>query len=209
MQFGASRINTMAKRIHIRIRYGPRSRSGILLAALVLVGFFLGVLIIQTQSTQAAKLEVEGATSSRPMRQFYVTKNNIPADQALTACAPGYHMASLWEIYDPSNLKYNTTLGDTSDDSGLGPPVASAVGWVRTGWSADTGTTAGKANCNAWTSASNSDWGTYIYLEDDWNSISEIDPWYATKGLCSNTLRVWCVEDQVYHQVFLPQVVRE
>jgi hypothetical protein len=201
----------MVKKLHIRIRYGPRSGLGILLAALVLLVFFLGVLIIQTQRTQAAKLEVEGATSSKPMRQFYLTKNILPADQAITACASGYHMASLWEIYDSSNLKYNTTLGDTSDDSGLGPPVASAVGWVRTGWSseADGSKPAGEVNCNVWTSVSGSDWGTQIYLESDWESIMVQDAWYATKGLCSNTLRVWCVEDEVYHQVFLPQVVRE
>jgi hypothetical protein len=26
-------------------------------------------------------------------------------------CAVGYHMASLWEIHEPSNLRYDTALG--------------------------------------------------------------------------------------------------
>jgi len=200
----------MEKKLYIRIRYGPSPGLGILFAALLIVGSFLGVLIIQTQRTQAADLEVENVTNRRPMRQFYVTKNNVPANQALAACASGYHMASLWEINDPSNLKYNTTLGDTSDDSGAGPPIASAVGWVRTGWGseADGSKPAGEINCNVWTSVSGSDWGTYVSLENDWRVFTDKDAWFASKGLCSNTQRVWCIEDQVYLRVFLPQVVR-
>jgi hypothetical protein len=201
----------MAKKLYIRIRYGPQSRLGFLLAALVLVGLFLGLLLLRTQRTQAARLEAERASSATLMRQFYLTKTGVTANQATTACAAGYHMASLWEILDPSNLKYSTALGESEDDSGQGPP--DIIGWARTGWSSEANFNeqTGQVNCNAWTSSSNTDWGTYIYLEDNWNSSFDIDPWSATKGTCDSTLRVWCVQDevQVYHQVFLPQVVRE
>ena len=60
--------------------------------------------------------------SAEKARKFYLTQTGFTGSQALTACANGYHMASLWEILDPSNLRYNTTLGFTTQDSGFGPP---------------------------------------------------------------------------------------
>jgi hypothetical protein len=46
-------------------------------------------------------------------------------------------MASMWEISDPSNLRYDTQLGVTTADSGFGPPAGTSFvaffGWVRTG----------------------------------------------------------------------------
>ena len=54
-------------------------------------------------------------------RSFYLTQTEHTGSQALTACAEDYHMASLWEILDPSNLRYNTELGYTRADSGSGP----------------------------------------------------------------------------------------
>ncbi len=61
-------------------------------------------------------------------RQFYLTRNRFQGDEALTACAPGYHMASLWEIHDVTYLRYNTALGSTQADSGLGPPSVASHG---------------------------------------------------------------------------------
>ena len=75
-------------------------------------------------------------------RKFYLTKTeDYTGSQALSACASGYHMASLWEIFDTSNLRYDTALGASSTDSGSGPPVAvyfglghfEGDGWIRTG----------------------------------------------------------------------------
>jgi hypothetical protein len=68
-------------------------------------------------------------------------------NETLTACAKGYHMASIWEILDTSNLSYNTDLGVIVDDSGSGPPNA-IEGWIRTG---DV-TSDHFTNCKAWTS---------------------------------------------------------
>jgi hypothetical protein len=81
-------------------------------------------------------------------RSFYITQTTHTGSQALTACAEGYHMASLWEIFDTSNLKYDTVLGLTQDDSGFGPP-SQIGGWIRTGRFASTVGPAGAPNCDA------------------------------------------------------------
>jgi hypothetical protein len=75
-------------------------------------------------------------------RKFYLAQGGFTGSQALTACAVGYHMASLWEIFEVSTPRYDTTLGATTDDSGFGPPKFSGVdnlqfvgaGYIRTGF---------------------------------------------------------------------------
>ena len=80
------------------------------------------------------------------LRRFYLTKATFDGGTALEACNNGYHMASLWEIYDFSNLRYERTLGLTNTDSGFGPPTA-FTGWVRTGYSGNPSGSAGLSNC--------------------------------------------------------------
>jgi hypothetical protein len=63
---------------------------------------------------------------------YYLTKSTFTGNQALTACAPGYHFASFAEISNPSDVAYNKTLGRNVADSGSGPPSL-AYGWIRTG----------------------------------------------------------------------------
>jgi hypothetical protein len=65
-------------------------------------------------------------------RKFYLTQTRHVGNEVLAVCAAGYHMASLWEIFDPSNLRYDTQLGFTLEDSGFGPPSFEG-GWIRTG----------------------------------------------------------------------------
>ena len=73
-------------------------------------------------------------------KKFYLTQSGANGSQALTACDGGYHMASIWEILDPSNLKYDTNRGRTLGDSGSGPPsLGAGVGWIRTGEDAAVG----------------------------------------------------------------------
>ena len=82
-------------------------------------------------------------------RKFYLTTGSpgVAGNQVLTACASGYHTASLWEILDPSNLEYDTKRGVTKDDAGSGPPAGSdGDGWIRTGNFSNTGPTPGQAN---------------------------------------------------------------
>jgi hypothetical protein len=129
-------------------------------------------------------------------RKFYVTKNGMGGSQALTACATGYHMASLWEILQPSTLTYDTALGFVTDDSGSGPPVGVA-GWIRTGWQEDVLPTRGLANCHAWTSSAATDLGTYVYLPGIWTlSSSTISPWGAEIDECDRPNLVWCVSNR-------------
>ena len=128
-------------------------------------------------------------------RLFYLTPETVAADQPTTACAAGYHYASLWEIFETSNLKYNTDLGLTTADAGQGPPAVQ--GWIRTGSvSSANSLTAGIANCAAWTTASATSNGTIVKLPDSWQFASDrIMPWATTTAPCNFTQHVWCVQD--------------
>ena len=103
----------------------------------------------------------------------------------------------MWEILDPSNLRYNTQLGATWPDSGFGPPTASASeAWIRTGGPASNSETTGLGNCNAWTSASQDDAGTIVRLDFPWDAAGEkISPWFAFTAHCNVHVPVWCVQD--------------
>jgi hypothetical protein len=132
-------------------------------------------------------------------RKYYLTDAQAyNGSQALTACASGYHMASLWEIFDTSNLIYNTELGWTSPDSGFGPPTAAgADGWIRTGGESSISFTPGQGSCNAYTSANSDHGGTTARLFSNWESsaVTVVSPWRANGTQCGLALRVWCVQD--------------
>ncbi len=149
--------------------------------------------------------------SSASMRQFYLSKTSYDGAHALTACAGGYHMASMWEIVDPSNLKYNTTLGMTLPDAGQGPP--DLQGWVRTGFDMSHASTAGTGNCWLWTSSYGDEYGTIAQLPWDWlNAGGLVAPnfgmWHATYSECSAALPVWCVQDDNAIPVYLPLITK-
>lgn len=134
-------------------------------------------------------------TALNTRRLFYLTTTSVAGNAATTACAAGYHMASMWEIFEVSTLKYNTSLGYTATDSGSGPP-ASISGWIRTGITSFTNTVPGNANCNSWTSNNAAHNGTRVNLQPQWATASEFTaPWDSTILACNATNRVWCVED--------------
>jgi hypothetical protein len=124
-------------------------------------------------------------------RRFYLTKTQHNGANALTACAAGFHMASLFEIFDTTQLRYDTVLGSTSSDSGLGPTRAFG-GWVRSG-------TSGYPGCTSWTSSASTDIGPSVRLTGDWNGLYppayDISPWLGSYPYCDTLRRVWCVED--------------
>jgi len=153
----------------------------------------LGILAWRQRDAAASGPEAPMAAYSS-MRQYYLTGSIVSnATQALTACESGYHMASLWEILDPSHLKYNSTLGYYQHDSGSGPPTA-WMGWVRTGYNSDNSNTPGQANCNNWTSTNG--YGTYVGLPSSWTSGSQdIHVWNVGTASCGSPAHVWCVED--------------
>jgi len=129
-------------------------------------------------------------------RRFYLTQNYVNGANALTACAAGFHMASLWELLDVSNFRYDTLLGTTADDSGQGPFVGG--GWVRTGTYSYPGVfDPGSASCSAWTSSSGTQNGSLAGLDTYWNdsNVTDIPPWYPFAVSCNNVNKVWCVED--------------
>lgn len=124
-------------------------------------------------------------------RSFYLTQTSHTGGQAPSACAEGYHMASIWEIYDPTYLRYDTELGLTEADSGFGPPTL-RFGWVRTG------SNAFEDNCQAYTSANSEFTGVTVALtaKNSWTSPArELSPWVAFDNACHGTPRVWCVQD--------------
>ena len=138
----------------------------------------------------------EAGACARP--RFYLTKEGFRGDAALSACVPGFHMASLWEILDPSQLQYDTTLGRGREDSGQGPPIAQ--GWIRTGAAANAQPNVngdaepGEVNCDAWTSTGL--YGTVAQLESQWDRPpSAVAPWRTFSGTCGSLPPVWCVED--------------
>ncbi len=77
-------------------------------------------------------------------------------------------MASIYEIHDPTQLRYEMNLGLRVDDSGFGPP-SEVPGWIRTGGvgytkSAAPGTSSYAANCLGYTSSEMADYGTAALL---------------------------------------------
>jgi hypothetical protein len=162
----------------------------------------LAYLTLTGKSAAAAETETAGEASlaaSTGMRQFYLTIQEYDGDEPLTACAPGYHFASLWELADPSNLKYNTSLGFTKADSGEGPPSHDPLeghGWVRTGYASDTANTSGHANCAAWTTDDGGgQYGTLASLDSTWASVDGIGVWLVGPVSCNTSESVWCIED--------------
>ena len=151
----------------------------------------------QNSSLMSQISSLEAQVASSVPRKFYVTPGfSYDGAQALSACAEGYHMASLWEIREPSNLRYDTNLGLTLSDTGFGPPTA--FGWIRTGGSAVATAipVTGSANCNGWTSNSGGHYGTGATLSNSWGAAAvRISPWQADSAPCSVGQHVWCVQD--------------
>ncbi len=165
--------------------------------------------LLLTANGQCVGPEAVGTGSSSPqederltaggygVRHVYVTEYNFFPDQALVACGPGYHMASLWEILDTSNwvYDYDHPAAHVQPDSGHGPP-SQWYGWIRTGYYASGDNTAGTGNCLAWTSRSISDYGTLVRLTREWETApGEIMTWQADAFYCDVVAPVWCVKD--------------
>ena len=175
--------------IDIKLTRGLVVTLSCVLVLLVLVTF----VTLAGDNASASEREAAQAASAG-MRQFYLTSENFDGDQVLNACAAGYHMASLWEITDPSNLNYNTALGRTRPDSGQGPPFE--WGWVRTGYESYSSAINGRANCDSWTDDYDLDFGTMASLPSDWaGGEDHIGVWTTLVLPCDIPVAVWCIED--------------
>lgn len=162
----------------------------------VTLGVTLAMLTGSLLTQQPAKAE-----NTKALRGFYLTSTDHTGSQASTACAAGFHMASLWEIFDPSNLRYETALGLTLGDTGSGPPSGHG-GWIRTGFeklSQPTFPDAGTVSCNGWTSSDVMEHGSVVRLPNHWDLLAgtaiPVSPWGPQSIPCNQGVPVWCVED--------------
>lgn len=197
-------------KIPLSTRRGQPARSWLLAVTALFLALLAANGASRLHQTQAAPpalpLETQNGVSLG-QRSFYVTLSNVNGDQALNSCAEGYHMASLYELHDPTALTY--ALGEptakTLADQGTGP-VAGWWGWVRTGGVASTTNAAGQANCDLWTSAVAGEYGTLVRLSQDWTApATAISPWQAQTWSCSGLAPVWCISDPRWGQ-FLPGI---
>ena len=140
----------------------------------------------------------DGSCSRDGKKMFYKTKEPHNGAQALAACDLGYHMASLWEIFETSALHYDRARGFSDSDSQGGPPTFDS-GWVRTGLPTNIfGSTSGSANCSLWTSSAAGEDGSVVFLSSNWNLVDGrlVQPWVAGTNECSSGVTlVWCVQD--------------
>jgi hypothetical protein len=116
---------------------------------------------------------------------YYLTEGVYQGDEVLEACADGYHLASVWELLDVSDLTYNRHLGISTPDSGYGPPAGYHPGWLRRGDLAD--------NCEGWSSIEPETMGLVGWL--DYSDLETGNGWVRQPIDCGDTAHVWCVSD--------------
>jgi len=170
-----------------------RSRSVLIALILLLVG--LGYTFAQNKVVVVPL----GEAGSPGGRMYYLTTSSFEGNQVLnrTTCAPGFHVASIFELINASNLSYDKTRGIVNPDQGAGPPTGNS-GWVRTGAISWTGQVAGRANCSVWTSNSGADYGSAISIVTEWDNnvlTPELSPWVALTHACSFGNNVWCIQN--------------
>jgi hypothetical protein len=203
-----------------RIQFRIRSSYGVLLRTLSVLTLLPVTLLVAPTMNRAQAIPPDSPsapTAISGVRQYYLSPVLAPANAARSACTDGYHFASIWEIADPSALKYNPSLGISSPDSGNGPPTAISFmgnplvvrGWVRTGFSYSVLDSPGQANCANWVSDYGFYWGTTANLPSTWTSDQQdIGVWSVGVSTCDTSLRVWCVQDDSVWRVFLPLTLR-
>ena len=200
-------------RISLRIRIQHKSDLTVLLTLAIIAIIFLGYLVVAQESAAASNQKAPAVAATR-MHQYYLTKDSFKGSKPSSSngsgagvCANGYHFASLWEILDPSNLKYDTVLGDDNLDSGKGPPSFTS-GWVRTGSSSNDNPNPGHANCSSWELERG--FGTVVSLTTNWTDSSNRDifVWDAALKPCRQTVQVWCMEDYNWMKIYIPLIMR-
>jgi hypothetical protein len=178
---------------------------------MLVIGALCGVVVMLVMGQGPMTVRADGIqfpdgtvqTSADTRRSFYLTDDDlIEGQNALGACDTGFHMASLWEILDVSNLRYASEQLDAyvASDSGQGPP-SGTFGWIRTGGPQDEGSAdQGVANCKLWTEF-DPYYGTQAQLENRWDgnatppAVDWLGPWETAAVGCENFGRVWCVQD--------------
>ncbi|MDJ0786469.1 MAG: hypothetical protein QNK05_06645 [Myxococcota bacterium] len=127
----------------------------------------------------------DGSCSPRGSRRYYLTPDTVEGDHGADDCAPGFQMASIYELALSSNLEYDTALGEVNPDSGAGPPEAG--GWARGARSPFNSCSTGPS---PWTSDAVSDEGTVAAPA----VTNGVPGFFAQLVPCNFTFRVWCIE---------------
>lgn len=135
----------------------------------------------------------DGGCSSRG-RRFYLSKFERTGATAPSACVDGFHMASLPELVGSDWLDYDSDLGQTTGDSGSGPPaLITFSGWIRSGEFASS------INCSGFTSTSGTGPNAFLHinLTEDIPFLERADREVRlfVDADCSGSSPVWCVED--------------
>jgi len=167
--------------------------------------------ITQVQNIQMAVQELPATVNTgvpaKAKLYYYLTTTGFTGDEAITACDSGYHMASLSEIQDPSNVQYapGHKLVYAYSDQVLSNQFPDHTGWVRTKADPLTGYA---FNCDVWRPISDQQSGTMMTRrsllgENNGHSLyEESDPaawWQSTRtASCAQPKFVWCVEDPEY-----------
>ena len=203
-----------------RIRFRIHSSYGTIFRALLVLALLPVILLTALTVNRARAIALDSPSAPGTIsgvRQYYLSRTSVQTNEARSACADGYHLASIWELADPSALKYDTSLGLSGQDSGSGPPTAisfmgnplTARGWVRTGFSYSVSDTPGQANCGNWASNNGFYWGTVANLPSNWTGGGQdIGVWNVGVSTCDTNLRVWCVQDDSVWRAFLPLALR-
>ena len=148
-----------------------------------------------------------GAQGTGGSARVITMNGTVPGSASLTACPTDYHMASIWEIREPSALRYEPTgYLFPNIDHGDGPPGAIGA-WVRTGTGRNTnGGFPNPPNCNMWTSAASDHFGALASLTAVWNPEPSglgipaaysvpAAVWVIKEEACDQPHPVWCVKD--------------
>lgn len=119
-------------------------------------------------------------------RLYYLTIGTQSGATADTACASGFHFASLWEIHDTTLVEYDTTRGLVPTATTQGPP------FLTPGWIQGMGT-----SCNAWTSSSSAVTGSSaeIIQSSFLGGLEDVIPWDIDSQTCNQLLPSWCVQN--------------
>jgi len=163
-------------------------RRILLMALIVVVGLF-GMIGISSAAVDPAKAKM-----------YYITVGFFTGGDAITACDSGFHMATLSEIQDPSNLQYAPRVIPVYHPAQVSQ-FPDHTGWVRTETDLQTGLV---YNCDGWRSSSDQQSGKTMTRRslrgEKGRSLYESDPaewWQATHiASCSIPEHVWCFEDQ-------------
>lgn len=159
----------------------------------------VGARAIVSGAATAGNVCADGSCSRRGARRYYMTPAQYTGSQVLTACEPGFHFASIHEIWDHSTLEYDAVRGYQLADSGSGPPATvislQPVAWARVGGQSLSLEFNREANCGLWTSSSGSNSGGVWKFSNAAVGTQENERWRWFSRACNSPAHVWCLEN--------------